>query len=197
MKKGPGKITAILGHPLTDSFCSALLRAYIKGARSTGVEVREHVLSEKAFDPLLHHGYRKIQQLEPDLLVMREDIAASDHLVFAFPVWWGAPPALMKGFFERAFLPGYAFGYKDATSIFQQKLLKGRSARVICTMDSPPWYYRFIVGAPGVKMMKNSILSFCGVSPVHVTTFGSVKLSTDARRARWLEKAETLGETCS
>ena len=194
MSRDSTKITAILGHPLTDSFCAALLDAYVTGARGAGAEVRLHKLAEKTFDPLLHHAYRKRQELEPDLLAVQEDITWAEHLLFAFPVWWGVPPALMKGFFDRVFLPGFAYRFPEDGGVFQEKLLVGRSARVLCTMDSPPWYYRFLVGAPGLKMMKNSILKFCGVAPVRITSFGSVKLSTAERRAKWLEKAKKLGE---
>jgi len=127
------------------------------------------------------------------LLELQEEIRWAEHVVMAFPVWWGVPPALMKGFFDRAFVPGFAYKYSSPTAIMQEKLLSGRSARVICTMDSPTWYYRFLVGAPGLRMMRNSILTFCGFSPVRISTFGSVKLASDKRRAKWLRDAESLG----
>lgn len=186
-------ISILHGHPLKDSFCSALAHAYIRGALAAGATIRETYLAELDFDPVLHHGYKKIQELEPDLVSQQQDILWADHVVFAFPIWWGVPPALVKGFFDRALVPGFAYKYAKHDDLFQQKLLTGRSARIICTMDSPTWYFRFVIGAPGVKMMKNSVLKFCGFSPIRVSTFGSVKLSSPARRQKWLAKAEAQG----
>lgn len=196
MTQPAGKITAVLGHPLADSFCAALLEAYLTGARNAGAEVRTHILSEKAFDPILHRAYRVIQELEPDLKIIQEDIRWADHLVFAFPIWWGVPPALMKGFLDRILVPGFAYKYATPHSLLQDKLLKGRSGRILCTMDSPTWYYRLFIGSPGLRMMKNSVLKFCGISPVHISAFGSVKLSSESRRQAWLKKAEQTGATC-
>jgi NAD(P)H dehydrogenase (quinone) len=189
----PRKICVIQGHPLEDSFCAALTNAYIKGARDAGAETREHRLEDLDFDPVLHAGYRVIQALEPDLLQIQKDILWADHLVFAFPIWWGMPPAKMKGFFDRAIIPGFAFKFATPESIFQDKKLTGRSARILCTMDSPPWYYRHLIGGPAQKMIKNSVLKFCGVSPVRFSTYGSVKLASPAKREAWIKQAEKLG----
>lgn len=193
MKSAPHKIIVIYGHPLADSLCSALTDAYVRGAKEAGSEVREWRLADVDFDPLLHHGYREIQELEPDLKAIQNDITWAEHLVISFPIWWGVPPAMLKGFFDRAFVPGFSYTYASPKALFQKKLLTGRSARVICTMDSPPWYYRLLVKSPGLKMMKNSILKFSGISPVRFSTFGSVKLSSPDKREKWLEKAAKLG----
>ena len=74
------------------------------------------------------------------------------------------------------------------------KLLKGKSARLIVTMDSPPWYYRWFIGDPGGKMMKRGILGFSGVGPIASTYIGSIKMSTEKRRAQWLEQAYSIGK---
>jgi NAD(P)H dehydrogenase (quinone) len=187
------KVTVIQGHPLTDSFCAALTYAYIEGARASGAEVRHWHLEQLDYDPVLHEAYRSIQQLEPDLLAIQNDIVWAEHLVFAFPIWWGMPPAKFKGFIDRAFVPGFAFKFPSPTSVFQEKRLTGRTGRILCTMDSPPWYYRHLIGAPAQKMLKNSVLKFCGVGPVRFSTFGSVKFSSPEKRASWLRAAERLG----
>ena len=74
------------------------------------------------------------------------------------------------------------------------KLLKGKSARIISTMDSPPWYYKWIIGDPGGKIMKRGILGFSGVKIVNTTYFGSVKLSTIKQREDWLKTSYKLGK---
>jgi len=142
------KILVILGHPDNTSFCHSLAQAYVSGAKESGLEVREIKLGELKFDPVLWNGYQKIQELEPDLVEAQKLIQWSNHLVFIYPNWWGAMPALMKGFFDRAFLPGFAFKYRENSSLWD-KLLLGRTAHLMITMDTPAWYYRWIFRRPG------------------------------------------------
>jgi len=187
------RILVILGHPDSGSFCGALADAYEAGAKGAGHEVQRLSLGELAFDPVLHKGYAEIQPLEPDLLHAQEAITDAEHLVFVYPVWWGAPPALLKGFFDRAFLPGYAFRFRDASTTSWDRLLSKRSARLIVTMDTPPWYYRWVYRQPGHNQMKRTILDFCGIRPVSVSTLGPLKSSSAGERSRWLDNARNLG----
>ena len=144
------------------------------------------------FDPILHQGYKQIQALEPDLLQAQVNITWAQHLVFVYPTWWGAMPALLKGFIDRVFLPGFAFRYRD-NSPFWDRLLTGRSAHLLVTMDTPPWYYRWVFRMPGHNQMRRTILEFSGIKPVRVTSFGPVRPSTPQQRAKWLARACELG----
>lgn len=187
------KVAVILGHPDAQSLCASVARAYADGARGRGASVREINLGELTFDPVLWHGYSGTQALEPDLVAAQETIRWADVLVFAYPNWWGTVPALLKGFIDRVFLPGFAFRYRE-NSKFWDRLLAGRSGRLLVTMDSPSWYYRWVVRQPGHQMMRRSILGFSGVKPVRRAVFGPVRGSADGARNGWLERARTLGE---
>lgn len=189
MKKN---ILVILGHPDKDSFCSALARAYIESARTTDSEVRELHLGELKFDPTLWKGYNRIQELEPDLVKAQELIQWSNHMVFVYPNWWGAMPALMKGFFDRVFLPGFAFKYRENSQLWD-KLLSGRTAHLMVTMDTPPWYYRWIYHRPGHNEMKRTILGFCGIKVVKISEFAPIRDSSKQRREKWIAIAKDLG----
>lgn len=189
MKKN---ILVILGHPDTNSFCGSLTKAYIDNAKVSGSEVRELKLGELKFDPVLWNGYNKIQELEPDLLKAQELIQWSNHIVFVYPNWWGAMPALMKGFFDRVFLPGFAFKYRK-DSQFWDKLLSGRTAQLIVTMDTPPWYYRWIYHRPGHNEMKRTILGFCGIKVVKISEFALIKSSSQQQREKWIAITSNLG----
>jgi len=145
------------------------------------------------FNPILQYGYRTRTELEPDLIQTQKDIKAADHLVFIFPVWWSTYPALLKGFIDRVFLPGFVFKYRD-NSILWDKLLKGKSADIISTMDTPGWYYRLVYKSPAHNSLKKGILEFCGINPVHVTRISPVKTSDEVSRGKWLKKVEVLGE---
>jgi NAD(P)H dehydrogenase (quinone) len=186
-------ILIILGHPDSGSFCGAIAKAYETGATKAGYSIKRLELGKLSFDPVLHKGYAEIQPLEPDLLDARESIIRADHLVFIYPVWWGGPPALMKGFFDRLFLPGFAYKFKTPTSISWERLLEKRSSRLLVTMDTPPWYFRLIYRMPGHNQMKRTILEFCGIHPVHISEFGPVKTSSPEQRKKWLEKVAELG----
>ncbi|MBL1376944.1 NAD(P)H-dependent oxidoreductase [Zobellella iuensis] len=186
------RILVILGHPLEDSLCGALAQAYSKGAEVSGHEVRTLSLGKLVFDPILRDGYAKIQELEPDLLAAQEAMSWAQHIVFVYPIWWGSIPALLKGFFDRIFLPGFAFKFREG-SLMVDGLLAGRSAHLLVAMDTPPWYYRWIYRMPGHNQMKRTILEFCGIKPVAVTSFGPVKDSRPKVREQWLSRAFTYG----
>ena len=193
MNATTGKILVILGHPDSSSFCGALARSYADGARAAGATVREITLGTLSFDPVLRHGYAQIQPLEPDLVAAQESITWADTLVFVYPTWWGVVPAVLKGFIDRTFLPGFAFKYRENSRLWD-RLLAGRSARLLVTMDSPPWYYRWVVRQPGHQMMRRATLGFSGVKPVRTTEFGSVRGASDQTRGRWLERARQVGQ---
>ena len=182
----------INGHPNKESLSFAFAEAYKRGALEGNFEVQEIVISNLKFNPNLEFGYQKRTELEPDLLESWEKIKWADHLVWIYPVWWGGIPAMMKGFIDRIFLPGFAFQYRE-NSIFWDKLLKGKSAHIITTLDQPSWYYWLVYGRPSVNQLKKSTLQFCGINPVKVSYFGIVKSSNEATRLKWISKVEAFG----
>ncbi len=141
----------------------------------------------------MQYGYRKRTELEPDLKKVWEQITNANHLVFVYPNWWATYPALLKGFIDRLFLPGFAFELRKNWPL-PKRLLKGRSARLIVTSDNPNWYYALKHRKPGHNSMKRSILGLCGVKPIRITTLAGVTKSTAAKRKAWLEKVEELGK---
>lgn len=187
------KILIIQAHPDAHSLCQALADAFETGARSAGAEVRRINLRELNFDPILHQGHRAEQALEPDLRQAQQQIAWAGHLVFVYPNWWGSMPALLKGFFDRTLLPGFAFKYRPNSSLWD-KLLAGRSAQLLVTMDTPGWYYRWVWHRPGHHQMKLTILGFCGIKVTRISEFAPVHGSTPAQREKWLLAASALGQ---
>jgi len=145
----------ILGHPDKKSFCGSLADSYEKGAKEKGGEVARLNLGDLKFDPILRHGYNKIQTLEPDLVEAQRLLKWANNIVFVFPVWWSAPPALMKGFIDRVFLPGFAFKYRENSNNWD-KLLTGKKSRLILTSDAPVAWLYLMYFHPAVNMMKKS-----------------------------------------
>ena len=186
------KILIINGHPDHESFCVGVSNAYKKGVLNSNAKVREIDIRSLDFNPNLEFGYRKRTELEPDLIKAQEAVSWANHIVWIFPVWWGSYPAIMKGFIDRVFLPGFAFKKRE-NSIWWDKHLTGKSARVILTLDQPSWYFRWINGRPTYFSMKKLFLQFVGIQKVKFTTIGSLRLSTDEYRKKWLQKVEVIG----
>ena len=190
MKK---KILIVLAHPQVKSYCAALAQAYAEGARDAGAEVRELNLAGIAFNPVGTGSHDKPLEFEPALKQAQDDIQWAEHLVFVYPILWGTIPALLKGFIERVFTPGFAVNF-HADSPLWDKLLKGRSARLIVTLNTPPLLYRLLFRRAGHITMKRSILEFCGIAPVKITDIGPMKNASAARREKWIQLARALGE---
>lgn len=185
------KVLVIIAHSPSTSFGSSLGEAYAASARESGHNIKTINLHELKYDPILHDGYRTVQKLEPDLLTAQDAIQWADHIAFLYPIWWGSLPAILKGFVDRVFLPGFAFKY-DGKQKFPEKLLKGKSAHILATMDTPPWYYHMLSLAPGLRQMKKLTLEFCGIQPVKAFAFGPILDSSEAQRGNWLKKAKEI-----
>ncbi|AJO76433.1 NAD(P)H-dependent oxidoreductase [Pseudomonas sp. MRSN 12121] len=186
------RILVILGHPSSASFCGALSERYVAAAQQAGHEVRQLRLGNLSFDPVLHEGYRQVQPLETDLRQAQADINWAEHLTLVYPIWWGGVPALLKGFFDRVLLPGFAFRYHPGKA-FPEPLLKGRTAHLLVTMDTPPWYYRWVYRMPGLHQVRKTTLAFCGIRPLKTLTFGPILDAPAQRQQAWLEQAAALG----
>lgn len=185
------RIFIILGHPDKETRCGAFADEYEKGALEAGHEVRRINLGELKFDPILHKGYKEIQPLEPDLVKAQEDIKWAEHLVIFYPNWFCTMPALLKGFFDRVWLPGFAYHF-NKSGMGWYKLLKGRSARIVITMGGSPFFERLIFGDYSNEI-RRALIKFSGISPVRLTMVGGMEKMSDAKLSRWKTKIHLLG----
>ncbi|WP_445710342.1 NAD(P)H-dependent oxidoreductase [Flavobacterium sp.] len=186
-------IVIINGNPNSESFNFALAEAYKQGAKNTNASIEEINIRELQFNPNLEFGYQKRTELEPDLLDAIDKIKKADHLVWVFPMWWYGYPAIMKGFIDRTFLPGITFDFKEGKAL-PEKLLKGKTARIIITSDTPKWYDSLFMKSPAINQFKKGTLEFCGINPVKVTYLSVVKNTTISQRKKWLEEITILGK---
>lgn len=187
------KILVILGHSMADSLCGAISDRYVSAAQAAGHDVQLLQLGQLKFDPVLHQGYRQIQTLEPDLIQAQNLITWADHITLVYPVWWGGAPALLKGFIDRVFVPGFAFKFHPQ-SAFQEKLLRGRTAHLLVTMDTPPWYYRLAYRLPVLGAMRMATLSFCGIKTIRSAVFGPVVNASPKQITAWLAKTSQMAQ---
>lgn len=189
------RVLLINGHPSKGSFCNALLDAYKSGLEANNIAFDFLSISDLQFNPNLSEGYksREGMQLEPDLIIAQEKIVRASHIVMAYPTWWGSMPALTKGFIDRVFLPGFAFKHHKGNP-FPEKLLKGKSIRLLVTMDAPKWWFYIVYRAAQYRMLKQLVFGYVGFEPVRFSTFGSVRTSNEEQRLKWLKRVQFLGK---
>jgi len=188
------RILIIDGHPdkRPERFIHALAHAYGDGARSAAHEVQTIALGVLDF-PLLRQAEDFQSGVVPEAArACQESISWAEHVVILFPLWHGSLPALLKGFLEQVFRPGYAYGPAQARHL-PRKLLAGRSARLIVTLGMPAPIFRWYFGAHGLKSLRRSILEFCGIKPVRTTLIGGVEAIRQEARGAWLKHAHELG----
>jgi len=184
------KILIIDGHPDPDSarFVHALAAAYERGASRH--ETRLLRLADCEI-PLLRGSHDWMEGTpSPDIEAAQADIAWAEHIVLFYPLWLGDVPALLKAFLEQVMRPGFALRYREGG--LPEKLLKGRSARIVVTMGMPAFFYRLVYGAHSVKSLERNILRFVGIRPIGRTIIGAVE-SSEEQRFKWLREMEELG----
>lgn len=185
------KILVFLGNPHTDSFTGRLADAYVSGAKDAGFDVERVNISDLKFDPILHAGYREIQALEPDLIHLQEEIIQADHVVFIYPNWWCTMPAVLKGLFDRMWLPGFAFNFDKQTKKLVQRL-KGKTARVIVVAGTHSPFKTWWKFGDFTNEITHGILGFAGIK-THVSVFGPSERVEEKILNRWIVKVHHLG----
>jgi putative NADPH-quinone reductase len=178
------RILVIDGHPdpAGEHFVHGLAAAYREAALAAGHDVRTIAVGSLDF-PLLRspEDFQKGRP-PPAIESAQADIEWAKHLAIFYPLWLGSMPAAVKGFFEQALRPGFAFGPARGRGLPAQKL-KGRSARVVVTMGMPTLFYRWFYRAHSLKSFERNILHFCGIRPVRATVVGMVENSAARERA--------------
>ncbi|MCF7815977.1 MAG: NAD(P)H-dependent oxidoreductase [Candidatus Pacebacteria bacterium] len=185
------KILVFLGNGNKDSYSGNLADAYVDGATLSGFEVQRINIGDLQFDPILHNGYRDIQQLEPDLLMVQEKINWADHIVFIYPNWWCSMPAIMKGMFDRMWLPGFAFNFDKVAKKLVQRLT-GKTARVIIVAGSHTPFMTWWKFGDYTNEISHGILGFAGIK-TSVTALGPCERVEQPVRNAWIEKIKGLG----
>ena len=184
------RIFILLGHTDPATLSGALADCYESHAIGAGHEVRRQNIGEMHFDPILHEGYKSIQQLEPDLVDFQENVRWEEHIVIVYPTWWNGMPAMLKGLFDRAWLPHYAFNFADH-GLTWRKLLKGRTARIITSANTPPWLIYLMYG-PATVALDLCVLRFSGIR-ARSTVFGPSERAGVRKKARWFRTVARLG----
>lgn len=193
------KILIIKAHPREVSLCNALADQYVEGAKNAGAEIKILSLKDLKLEEWLKYDWGHNHDSVPssnDIKYSQELVSWSNHIVFTYPIYWAMPPALLSLFFEMIMTSSFAFKYhKPLFGIIPvwDKLLKGRTASIISTMDAPPFFMELYDQDPSGKMIRD-VLRFAGVKLKHKHYFGSVVMSSQSRKEKWLDKAYKIGQ---
>ena len=188
------KILIIQGHPDNHElhFGNAIADAYEIGAKESGRAVKSIQIAKLSFPLIRSQKEFESDDVPADIRESQQAIRWADHILILYPLWLGTMPALLKGFFEQVFRPGFAMDMNSPKKL-PKGLLKGKSARIVVTMGMPAFVYRWFFFAHSVKSLERSVLSLAGIGPIKMTLIGMVEAMKDADRKQWLAKIRALG----
>lgn len=186
------KIVVLLGNPDSDTYSGAVADTYQAHAEEAGHEVARFNIGDMQFDPILHKGYKEIQPLEEDLLNLQQAIREAEHLVIVYPNWWCTMPAILKGLFDRMWLPGFAFNFNKETKRIE-KHLTGKTARVIVVAGTHSPFMTWWNFGDYTNEIQHGILGFAGIRTA-VTAYGPCEKVDAAQHDKWLSQVATMGK---
>jgi putative NADPH-quinone reductase len=184
-------ILLINGHHKKESFSTALVNAYIIGAKKSNAKLKLINMYDTNFQ-FIESGFDNSKENKNAQELMKW----ANHIVWVYPIWWYGIPSKLKSFIENVIVSGFAYKYheKGASKFVKwDKYFGDKSTRIIATMDAPPWFFKLIFRDPNFKTMKQ-VFKFCGIKSNKRTYFGSVKMSTEEQRKKWLLKVEQIGK---
>ena len=184
-------IVILCGHPDKESFTGSIADYYQMGAEEAGHTVQRVNIGELNFDPILHKGYKEIQPLEPDLKALQEKFLWANHIVIVYPNWWCTMPAILKGLFDRFWLPGFAFNFNKQTKQIE-KHLKGRTGRVIILSGSHSPFKTWGQFGDYTNEIQYGIMEFAGIRTA-VGAYGPCEKVDDKVREKWGKEVAELG----
>lgn len=189
------KILIIYAYPHHDSFNGAIMSNLMENLKSEH-QVKIIDLYQEDFDPVLRFDkthLRRNLQFDREMTKYRDLTVWSEHLIFIFPIWWGGMPAILKGFIDRVFAAGFIYKYKGLRPEALQ--LKGRTAAILTTHDTPAFYVRFFQQDYG-KVLKNQVLkTMAGVKTTKFLQVSFLRRSTETKRQKFLNKVSQYAKS--
>jgi NAD(P)H dehydrogenase (quinone) len=184
-------------HPCADSFNAGLLTAAQHGLRAAGHEIKTIDLYADQFDPVFTAQEKRdylpntqaiIQAVAPQV----EMIRWAESLVFIFPMWFYGPPAMLKGWFERVWLPGVAFKVPDKPGGKAGPGMQHIMRLSVITSSGSPWWWLRLIRDPCRSFFTRGLRAL--FHPRCKTTYlqlHGMNTSTLAQREAFIEKVKT------
>lgn len=188
------KALIVLAHQKPEgSFCGALAQLAKETLTAAGYEVTLKDLYAEHFDPILTADElaEPMETLSGPIRADIQQVLDADFYVVIHPNWWGMPPAILKGWIDRAIRQGFCYAF-TAEGVIRK--LEGRKGVVFTTGNTPPEIEVSVNGDPLENLWKNIVFKTVGVDDFTRINFASVIMSTPEQRAEWLKQAKALIE---
>jgi NAD(P)H dehydrogenase (quinone) len=167
-------VLVVSAHPVPDSYLAAVRAAAISGLAAGGHDVDHLDLDAEGFRPLLTpeewegHRWTGVDtpaappggSLPADVAAHAARLRAADALVLVYPTWWGAQPAIMKGWLDRVWVEGVAFSFRPDGRRTRHELWRIRYLVAITTHGSPKWI-NAVEGEPGKRLVLRQLRAAC------------------------------------
>ncbi|MBL8490994.1 MAG: NAD(P)H-dependent oxidoreductase [Rhodocyclaceae bacterium] len=159
------KCLVVVAHPLPESLCHALAGRAVAALRAAGHEVAVEDLYARGFPAALTAAERSSYYAGPfDGTAVQGEIdrlRTAEGLVLCFPTWWFGFPAVLKGWFDRAWAPGAAYDHADDLGAIRPRLTGLRRALAVTSLGSPWWVDRLVLRQPVKRVLKTALLGTC------------------------------------
>jgi NAD(P)H dehydrogenase (quinone) len=182
-------------HPNPESLSSQLRDAATRGLEASGYDVQHIELYGDGFQAAMTRDERIEYPdlgapIDPLAIKYATMLAEADTLVFVYPTWWFGMPAIMKGWFDRVFVPGVAFHLDVSSNKVKSDL--GHVKRLVgITTTGADRAYVAAVGNAGKWTVTRTLRLMC--SPLCRTTWLSldkVEGRTEQERAAFIQRVE-------
>jgi putative NADPH-quinone reductase len=152
------RVLVLFAHPVETSFVAAVHRAVVDALREAGHEVDNCDLYAEGFDPVLSRqertDYHDLDLNRRNVERYVERLIAAEALVLVHPIWNFGYPAILKGFFDRVFLPGVSFDLRDGK--VWPNLHNIRKLAAVVTYGGHRWR-ALLMGDPPRKVLKRVV----------------------------------------
>ncbi len=190
------RVLIVFCHPYEESFGAAMLERATRALSATGHEIRTLDLYREGFDPVLgrEEWLRYMTETEKNIAVLHDHVEAlrwAEGLVLIYPTWMYGPPAMLKGWMERVWLPGVAFDVApERRQRLQGRLRNIRLFIVITTSGSPRWWLWLIRNPGRNMMMRGQRVLFHPRCRTHWFQLYDMDHTSAGERARFLDRIE-------
>jgi putative NADPH-quinone reductase len=155
----------VSAHPLEKSLCSTLTERIVTDLQAAGHTVTIEDLYQEVFDPVLSREER-ISYYREDYRVdavakQVTRLLAAEAIVLVFPTWWFSMPAILKGWFDRVWIPGVAYDHTPDFGPIQPRLNTLRYMLAVTTLGAPWWVDRLVLRQPVKKVLKFALVAAC------------------------------------
>ena len=190
------RVLLLHSHPVESSYGAALHKQTRESLQKAGHDVDDCNLYAEGFDPVMSRHDRIVYHDYPENTKLVgsycDRLTAAEALVIVTPVWNFGFPAMLKGYFDRVWLPGISFELVDGK--VQSKLRHIRKLGAVLTYGATP-FRAWIAGNPPKMIVKRVIRAQISLTaPVTFLAHYNMNQSTPETRQRFLEKVKTTME---